>query len=323
MKIFISLLILISSFLYCDQEIPEKLILSSKAFVENKQLYPIYRIDLIIFSHKQRNEIDKQEQFPELGKFNYSTDLLRLYKTPSLLVKKEAIEEGLVPSTQVIKLIDVNKNKKEADVLEEQEIKENEINSNTQLLPYEFFELIKDSDGSNEKFVKRLNRRDEYDVLFYGSWYQPLFSQDISSPVYIQSEVGINRVYGELLLYKERFLHSTLRIRLSEKTIQEQILSSVNLYNFNNLLKISKADNRFVSFFKSLGEDVVSFSNWILRTIEFSPISTIKEKSLIINTNSKDLFEINQQIKMKEDSFHYIDHPYFGAVIRVSSWKTE
>ena len=69
--------------------------------------------------------------------------------------------------------------------------------------------------------------------------------------------------------------------------------------------------------------EVISFSNWILKTEEFTPLSNAEENLLIINSNYKDLYEINQQTKMKKDSYHYIDHPYFGAVIRLSEWQSE
>ena len=78
-----------------------------------------------------------------------------------------------------------------------------------------------------------------------------------------------------------------------------------------------------MNFFKSISEEFVSFSAWILKTKEFTPVSTTEETPLTISSNYKDLYEINQQIKMKENSYHYIDHPYFGAVIKISLWSTE
>ena len=321
MKRFLYILILLNSYLAFSQDIPEKLLLSSKAFSENQSLYPIYRIDLIIFSHKQINEKDKQEQFPELDRFIYSPDLLKLLDTPNLLVKKEAIEEGLVPSSQVIQSVDLSQ---KLNPFEVEEVKSIEIDKNSDftLLPYEYFELIKNN-GLNKRFVSRLKKRNEYEVLFHGSWVQPLFQANQSSPVYIQGKNEINSIHGELLLYKERFLHSDLRLRLSESTNEGQEFTAVKLYNFNNLLKLSKAQNRFISFFKSIGEDFISFSSWILRTKEFSPVSTTVETPLTVNSNYRDLYEINQQIKMKENSYHYIDHPFFGAVIKVSLWPSE
>jgi len=316
MKKILLLLISISPLLMSNESIPEKLLLSSKAFTDNPNLYPVYRIDLIIFSHTQINEKDKQESFPQLEKFIYSDDLLQLHETPHLLVNREAIKDGLIPNTQVIKSIELNS---QLTLINTQE--EVEVGSTKTMLPYEYFELIDDKNSPTKKFAKRLNTRKNYEVLFEGSWFQPLFNQEISSPIYISNENNFNGIHGELLLYKERFLHSNLKIRLSERTNEEQSISTINLYNFNSLLKLSKVNNRFVSFFKSLGEDVISFSSWIFRTKEFSPVLSSKESYLLINSNYKDLFEINQQTKMKEDTFHYVDHPYFGAVIRVSQWE--
>ena len=315
MKKVLLFMISISPLLMGNESIPEKLLLSSKAFTDNPYLYPVYRIDLIIFSHTQINEKDKQERFPQLEKFIYSDDLLQLHETPHLLVNRESIKDGLIPNTQVIKSIELNSQLTSINTQEE------EVESTKPMLPYEYFELIDDKNASIKKFAKRLNTRKNYEVLFEGSWFQPLFNQEISSPIYISNENNFNGIHGELLLYKERFLHSNLKIRLSERTNEEQSLSTINLYNFNSLLKLSKVNNRFVSFFKSLGEDVISFSSWIFRTKEFSPVLSSKESYLLINSNYKDLFEINQQTKMKEDTFHYVDHPYFGAVIRVSQWE--
>ena len=321
MKRFLYALMLLNSYLVFGQDIPEKLLVSSKTFSENKSLYPIYRVDLIIFSHKQINERDKQEQFPTLNSFIYSPDLLKLLDVPNLLVKKEAIEEGLVPSSQIIQSIDLSQKPSPIEV-EEMESIGNGKNSDATLLPYEYYELIKNN-GLNKRLISRLNKRNEYEVLFYGSWFQPLFQADLSSPIYIQGENEINGVHGELLLYKERFLHSNLRLRLSKSTNKDQGFTAVNLHNFNNLIKLSRAQNRFVNFFKSIGEEFISFSSWLLRTKEFTPVSTTEETPLAINSNYKDLYEINQQIKMKENSYHYIDHPFFGAVIKVSLWPSE
>ena len=321
MKRFLFLFMFVNSCVVFGQDIPKKLILSSKEFSENQNLYPIYRVDLIVFSHQQVKEEDKQEQFPKLEKFIYSSDLLKLVDSPNLLVRKEAIEEGLTPSTQVIQSIVLNKNQNLVEV-EKLENVDKETNSDNKLLPYEYFELIGNSD-LNERNISRLNKRKEYEVLFQGSWFQPLFNADLSSPIYIQADNEINGIHGELLIYKERFLHSNLRLRLSVSTNENQEFTPVKLHNFNNLLKFSKAQNRFVSFFKSISEEFVSFSSWILRTKEFTPVSTTKETPLATNSNYKDLYEINQQIKMKENSYHYIDHPYFGAVIKISLWPTE
>ena len=222
MKRFLLLLIFLNSYLAVSQDIPEKLFLSSKALLENQSLYPVYRIDLIIFSHKQINEKDKQEQFPELDRFIYSADLLKLLDTPNLLVKKEAIEEGLVPSSQVIQSIDLSQKQNPIEP-EELEGINNEESSNDALLPYEYFELIEGND-LNKRFISRLNKRKEYEVVFSGSWFQPIFNESLASPVYIQSDNKKIALHGELLFYKERFFHSFLTLGQLEIIRSESFL---------------------------------------------------------------------------------------------------
>ncbi len=170
MKKILLLIISISPLLMGNESIPEKLLLSSKAFADNPYLYPVYRIDLIIFSHTQINEKDKQERFPQLEKFIYSDDLLQLHETPHLLVNREAIKDGLIPNTQVIKSIELNSQLTSINTQEEVEVE-----STKPMLPYEYFELIDDKNAPTKKFAKRLNTRKSYEVLFEGSWFQPLF----------------------------------------------------------------------------------------------------------------------------------------------------
>jgi len=153
MKKILLLLISISPLLMSNESIPEKLLLSSKAFADNPFLYPIYRIDLIIFSHTQINEKNKQERLPQLEKFIYSDDLLQLHKTPHLLVNREAIKDGLIPNTQVIKSIELNSQLRLINTQEEETV---EIESTNLLLPYEYFELIDDKNAQQKSLLKGL-----------------------------------------------------------------------------------------------------------------------------------------------------------------------
>ena len=49
---------------------------------------------------------------------------------------------------------------------------------------------------------------------------------------------------------------------------------------------------RFFNFFKSIGEGMISFSSWVIRSKEFSPITEKDEDLLIINRGFKDQYEI-------------------------------
>ena len=321
MKKFLFVILLMGPSLMGNVVVPEKLLMASKAFSEDPTLYPIHRIDLIIFSHKTIQERDKKESFPKLDDLIYSNDLIKLSKSSSLLVNDQAITEGLVPNSQVIKSIKISNKEEEYLGTEENENKEPTIDNS--FLPYEYFVLLGEGDAQTQKLATKLDVKKEYEVLFHGSWYQPLFKKEFASPVYIQAGNLFNGVHGELLIYKERFLHSETTLRLAERTHENENKKSILLYNFNNLLKISKVENKFISFFKSIGEEVSSFSNWIFRSKEFSPVTSNEKNHLLNREAYKDKFEIIQKTKMKDKEFHYIDHPYFGIVLRVSLWERD
>ena len=93
MKKILLLIISISPFLMGNESIPEKLLLSSKAFVDNPDLYPVYRIDLIIFSHKQLNDKDKQEMNKEIAELLKSNRKI-INITPEDIIDIEEIDES-------------------------------------------------------------------------------------------------------------------------------------------------------------------------------------------------------------------------------------
>lgn len=315
MKKFSLILLLFSTFSLGKESIPEKLILSANEILDNPSDYPIYRIELILFSHLMREQKDLEEEFYNLKEFQYSNDLIKLIESPSLLVNQESIEQGLIENKQVIKnIVPIPEEKPQISFNDQKPEKEN-----SKLLPYGFFELVDSKDLI--KLSKKLNRNKDYEILFNGSWFQPVFKESLASPVYIQSDNEEMALHGELLIYKERFFHSFLNIRLSEEYDHNEDFQTIYLHDFNKLLNLSRAENRFFNFFKSIGEGMISFSSWVIRSKEFSPISKKDKDLLIINRAFKDRYEIKEKIKMKENEFYYIDHPYFGAVIRISHWK--
>jgi len=60
------------------------------------------------------------------------------------------------------------------------------------------------------------------------------------------------------------------------------------------------------------------FSNWILKSeTKDLTLDLSSQESLAFKYN--DLYEINQEIKIEENKYHFIDHPYFGIVVRISA----
>ena len=72
------------------------------------------------------------------------------------------------------------------------------------------------------------------------------------------------------------------------------------------------------TIFNNVRVNIGDFSKWILESeINNSPLDLIQQESSTFKYN--DLYEINQEIKVEENEFHFIDHPYFGIIVRVSS----
>ena len=75
------------------------------------------------------------------------------------------------------------------------------------------------------------------------------------------------------------------------------------------------------TIFNNVRVNIGDFSKWILESeINDSPLDPNQQESSIFKYN--DLYEINQEIKVEENKYHFIDHPYFGVIVRISSLQT-
>ena len=72
------------------------------------------------------------------------------------------------------------------------------------------------------------------------------------------------------------------------------------------------------TIFNNIKINIGDFSKWILNNeITDSSLDLKAQESIDFKYN--DLYEINQEIKIKENKYHFIDHPYFGVIVRISS----
>ena len=246
-KSIIFLVLFISLVLESNEVIPDKLIRAIDSFKKDPDLHPVHKVDLIIFKNIILNESDNEEVFSIPEEFIYSDNLLKLSDTPSLLVEKDSITKGLTPSNQVIKSVDINN--KEDLILDSDNQKQPiaELEDKPLNPSYTYFEKVDSKDSELDILVKRLVNRKEYEVIFSGSWYQPIFKKELSSPVYIKSADKNEGIRGELTIYKERFLHSLIRIRLTEKTDKYSENNEIKIHDFNELHQLSKLNNKFSS----------------------------------------------------------------------------
>ena len=320
-KFILSLICFTTLFLSADEFVPNKLVNAIDSLKKNPDLHPIYKIDLIVFKNINISERDKEESFPVLEEFSFSSDLIKLSSNPSFLVEKESIGKGLADNEEVIKTVNIENNKVLPNLTDgpDNPLTENKPNKLLKL-SFPFFEKTDIKGSQISALIQKLETKKEYALLFDSSWYQPMFNRELASPVHIISRSKKNGIKGELIVYKERFLHSSIKIRLMEKTSGYSKANQLITYDFNYLLNLSKVDSKLTSFFNNIGREVSSISSWLFRTKDFAKVNQIPKESSDLSEVYIDKFEINETLKMKENEYYFIDHPYFGIILRISLW---
>ena len=193
-------------------------------------------------------------------------------------------------------------------------------------VPPRFYEKIIMS-SPVKTIVQKLKLSRGYRVLFESSWYQPVFSESNSYPVYIEALDKADKIYGQLNIYKDRYLHSEMTLRFSIKTNEEKFQTVIKPTDFNDILDSLSIEA------KKPKDDGLYWINTILSQIKirFKPSASSNNNLNLIKLDDEiepkltayymDLYELQEERKMEENEFYYIDHPYFGVLIRLSLVK--
>ena len=276
---------------------------------------PIYRVDFIVLKHLSVE--DKEEKWPVLDNPRFEDNLIELSPKPELLVDKGFL------------------NNKEPDQVNYQIYFKNTLSSEDkqgnqkgikEKVPPRFYEKIIIS-SPVKTIVQKLKLSRGYRVLFESSWYQPVFSESNSYPVYIEALDKADKIYGQLNIYKDRYLHSEMTLRFSIKTNEEKFQTPIKTTDFNDILDSLSIEA------KKPKDDGLYWINTILSQIKirFKPLVSSSNNLNLIKLDDEiepkltayymDLYELQEERKMEENEFYYIDHPYFGVLIRLSLVK--
>ena len=288
-------------------------------YINEGEYGEIYKIDLLIFKNEFIEDVDLKEKWKTLEPIDLSQELFTIKDQPTLLVDKPVFKEKNQNNSISLKIENLIE---EVTGSEEEITEEKPIN-----VRFNLFERIL-YEKEFEEVKKKLDKNKEYKVLHSISWYQPLVEKDKSAFIFIDNSKDQMKTYGEILIYKDRYLHFEAKLRLSEKTDSPSSESKIiKTINFNDLLnKKSKKEEKVVpnnnywmeTIFNNVKVNIGDFSKWILNSeIKDLPVDLNPEESLEFKYN--DLYEINQEIKIEENKYHFIDHPYFGIIVRISA----
>ena len=290
-----------------------------ESYIKEKDYGEVYKINLLVFKNQFIEEVDLKEKWKTLEPIDLSQELFTIKDQPTLLVDKPVFKEKNQNNSISLKIENLIE---EVTGSEEEITEEKPINVRFNL----FERILYEKDF--EEVKNKLDKNKEYKVLHSISWYQPLVEKDKSAFIFIENSKDQIKTYGEILIYKDRYLHFDAKLRLSEKTnSQSSESAAIKTINFNDLLKEkSKKEEKEISnnsywmetIFNNVRVNIGDFSKWILNSeVKDSPLDLNPKESLVFKYN--DLYEINEEIKIEENKYHFIDHPYFGIIVRISA----
>ena len=287
-------------------------------YINDEGFGNIYKIDLLIFKNEFIDEEDLKEKWNALEPLELSDTLFMIKDQPTLLVKKPIFEENNQSNLIEIKIESLNIEIEEGAV-------ENKKTDDSQKVKFNLFERILYEKGF-EEIKMRLDKNNDYEVLHSISWYQPLVEKEQSASIFVDKANGQIKTYGEILIYKDRFLHFDAKLRLSKKTnFKVDEYPTIKIIDFNQVLASKSQKNNVAinesywvkTIFNNIKVNVGDFSNWIKNNeVNDYSLDLISEQSSKFKYD--DLYEIDQEIKVEENKYHFIDHPYFGIIVRIS-----
>ena len=170
-------------------------------------------------------------------------------------------------------------------------ISEDETPSNIKAIPAlevkkSVFEIDSAREFSLSTEVSKISRSRDFRVISTKSWFQNIKSKDLAELIYIDSDFFKGtRIFGFFQLYKERFLHLNTKLYLSE------------------LDPLFTQDERLI-----VGKNIFNEE---------------KELDIYEEKNQKVLYEVMHSKKFRSGELHYVDHPKFGMLIKLTKAQKE
>ena len=170
-------------------------------------------------------------------------------------------------------------------------VSEDETPSNIEAIPTlkvkkSVFEIDSAREFSLSTEVSKIARSRDFRVISTKSWFQNIKSKDLAELIFIDSDFFKGtRIFGFIQLYKERFLHFNTKLYLSE------------------LDPLFTQDERLM-----VGKNVFNEE---------------KELNLYEEKNQKVLYEVVHSKKFRSGELHYVDHPKFGMLVKLTKAQKE
>lgn len=279
-------------------------------YIDHSDKNSLLKIDFFVIQNLSIEDDDLKEEWKNLDSFLFSKDLINIKEEPTKLVSSPTylnVENNFFTANNI-------------EIIQSTQ-EEKTVSKDIKIEPL-LYERVPFQNEMKE-IQNNLNRSRDYRVLYYNSWYQPAFNKDKSIPIAIESFKKDKRLYGEIVIYKERFIHIAGRLRLGQKSEENYMINVVpNTFDFQSLLeemsyseesKPSEDDYWIETIFNKVSLDLLDLSYEIPKEDKIYTDELIDKPVYFY----RDLYEIDKEIKIEAEEFNFIDHPYFSVLIKV------
>ena len=281
-------------------------------YLVDKQKLDQVKVDFFIIQNLSIEDEDLEEKWKELEELELSNHLIKIKNEPTTFI---TFPEGKLSDEITLPPLKFK-------IQPEQQSLSDEVAEVTKPDPF-LYEKIPFQKEMVE-IESNLNRSRDYRVIYYNSWYQPIFKENETIPIFIDAQKKDKKVHGEIKIYKERFIHLVSKLRFSQKT--EEIDNSSRtqeIKTFQSLIKDKNEkeskgflnDNYWVeTIFNSVKVNLKNIGDFVYSYNEINS----EEIMELPRFKFVDLYEIDKDVKLEVDELNFIDHPYFSILIKVT-----
>jgi len=281
-------------------------------YLVDKQKLEHVKVDFFIIQNLLIEDEDLEEKWKELDELELSNHLIKIKTEPTTFV---TFPEGKFSDEITLPPIKFK-------IQPEQQSLSDEVTKVTKPDPF-LYEKIPFQKEMLE-IENNLNRSRDYRVIYYNSWYQPVFKENETIPIFIDAQKKDKKVHGEIKIYKERFIHLVSKLRFSQKTEEIDNASRAReIKTFQTLIEDTSEtenkglmnDNYWVeTIFNSVKVNLKYIGDFVYSYNEINS----EEIMELPRFKFVDLYEIDKDVKLEVDELNFIDHPYFSILIKVS-----
>ena len=281
-------------------------------YLVDKQKLDHVKVDFFIIQNLSIEDEDLEEKWKELDELELSNHLIKIKTEPTTFV---TFPEGKFSDEITLPPLKFK-------IQPEQQSLSDEVAQVTKPDPF-LYEKIPFQKEMVE-IENNLNRSRDYRVIYYNSWYQPVFKENETIPIFIDAQVKDKKVHGEIKIYKERFIHLVSKLRFSQKTEEiDNTSRTQEIKTFQTIIKDKNEtenkgflnDNYWVeTIFNSVKVNLKYIGDFVYSYNEINSEEIIE----LPKFKFVDLYEIDKDVKLEVDELNFIDHPYFSILIKVT-----